>query len=80
VTIIEEEEKEQTLTFAPTEGEEHSVELLKIFCQEAEQEMTAALELAEEEEAESDSMDFAYMYAKMEALERRVMVQILHIQ
>jgi hypothetical protein len=47
---------EQTLMSTPTEGEEHSEELLKIFSQEVEQEMTAALEPAAEEEA--DSMDF----------------------
>jgi hypothetical protein len=44
-TVKEEEEKEQTLMFSPAEGEEHSTELLKIFSQEVEQEMTAALSL-----------------------------------
>jgi hypothetical protein len=78
VTVIEEEEKEQTLTFSPTEGEGHSAELLKIFSQEAEQEMTAALELEVEEEA--DNMDFVDLYDELEALERRVMVQSFHIQ
>jgi hypothetical protein len=78
VTVIEEEEKEQTLMSTPAEGEEHSEELLKIFSQEVEQEMTAALELAAEEEA--DNMDFVDLYEELEALERRVMVQILHIQ
>jgi len=62
----------------PTKGEEHSTELLKIFIQEAEQEITITLELTEEEEA--NSMDFVDLYAKLEALERIVMVQILHIQ
>jgi hypothetical protein len=40
--------------------------------------MTAALEPATEEEA--DSMDFADLYQELEALERRVMVQSLHIR
>jgi hypothetical protein len=40
--------------------------------------MTVALELTKEEEA--DNMDFVDLYAELEALERRVMVQILHIQ
>jgi hypothetical protein len=52
--------------------------LLKIFSQEAETEMTAALEPAAEEEA--DNMDFVDLYEELEALERRVMVQSLHIQ
>jgi hypothetical protein len=39
--------------------------------------MTAALESAVEEEV--DSMDFADLYQKFEALERRVMVQSLQI-
>jgi hypothetical protein len=69
---------EQTLMSTPTEGEEHSTELLKIFSQEAEQEMTAALEPAAEEEA--DNMDFVDLYEELEALERRVMVQSQHIQ
>jgi hypothetical protein len=78
VTVIEEEDKEQTLAFSPTEGEEHSAELLKIFSQEDEQEMTTALELAAEEEA--DKMDFIDLYEEPKSLERRVMVKILHIQ
>jgi hypothetical protein len=40
--------------------------------------MTAALEPAAEEE--TDNMDFVDLYEELEALERRVMVQILHIQ
>jgi hypothetical protein len=52
--------------------------LLKIFSQEVEQEMTAALELATEEEV--DSMEFVDMYADLEVLERREMVKIFHIQ
>jgi hypothetical protein len=71
----EEEEMEQTLMSTPAEGEEHSEELLKIFSQEAEQEMTAALEPAAEEEA--DNIDFVDLYAELESLERRVMVQNL---
>jgi hypothetical protein len=51
-------------------GEEHSTELLKIFSQEAEREITAALELAEEEEA--DNIDFFELYEELEAQERRV--------
>jgi hypothetical protein len=64
--------------FSPAEGEEHSTKLLKIFSQEAEQEMTAALEPAAEEEA--DIIDFVDLCEELEALERRVIVQILHIQ
>jgi hypothetical protein len=74
----EEEEMEQTLMSTPTEGEEHSEEWLKIFSQEAETEMTAALEPAAERE--TDNMDLVDLYAELESLERRVMVQILHIQ
>jgi hypothetical protein len=71
---VKEEEMEQTLMSTPAEGEEHSAEFLKIFSQEAEQEMTVALELTEEEEA--DIMEFVDLYEELEALERRVMVQI----
>jgi hypothetical protein len=77
-TVKEEEEKEQTLMFSPAEEEEHSTELLKIFSQEDEQEMTAALESAAEEEA--DNIDFVDLYEELEALERRVIVQSMHIQ
>jgi hypothetical protein len=52
--------------------------LLNIFSQEAEQEMTATLELAAVEE--EDNMDFFDLCEELEALERRVMVQIFHIQ
>jgi hypothetical protein len=41
-------------------GEEHSTELLKIFNQKAKREITATLELAEEEEA--DNIDFVELY------------------
>jgi hypothetical protein len=73
----EEEEMEQTLMSTPAEGEEHSEEWLKIFSQEAETEMTATLEPAAERE--TDNIDLVDLYAELEALERRVMVQILHI-
>jgi hypothetical protein len=62
----------------PAEGEVNSAELLKIFIQEPEHEMIVALELTEEEEA--DNMDIANLYAELEAIERRVMVQKFHIQ
>jgi hypothetical protein len=44
----------------PEEGDEHSKEWLKIFIQEAKQEMTVALKPVVEEEA--DSMDFVDLY------------------
>jgi hypothetical protein len=56
----EEEEMEQTLMSTPAEGDEHSVELLKIFSQEAEKEMTASLEPIAEKEAYN--MDFFDLY------------------
>jgi hypothetical protein len=74
-TIKEEEEKEKTLMFSRVKGEENSIELLKIFSQEAEQEMIAALESAVEGEAAN--MDFAELY---EELERRVNMQSRNIQ
>jgi hypothetical protein len=46
-------EEEQILNSVPTEGGENSIELLKIFSQEVEQEMTATLEFTTEEEADS---------------------------
>jgi hypothetical protein len=52
--------------------------LLKIFSQGVEQEMTAALEPAAEEEA--DNIDFVELYEELEALERRVNMQSRHIQ
>jgi hypothetical protein len=48
--------------------EEHSEELLKIFSQEDELEMTTALELATEKEA--DDIDFDEMHEELEALEK----------
>jgi hypothetical protein len=62
----------------PGEGEENSSKLLRIFSQETEQEMTAALKPVEEGEAYI--MEFANMYEELESLEIRVMVQIFHIQ
>jgi hypothetical protein len=59
-------------------GEEHSTKLLKIFSQEVEREITAALELAEEEEA--DNIDFVELYEELEAQERRVNMQSRHLQ
>jgi hypothetical protein len=52
--------------------------LLKIFSQEAEQEMTTTLKPVEEEEV--DSMDFVDLCEELEALERRVIVQSQNIQ
>jgi hypothetical protein len=46
----------------------HSIELLKNFSSRAEQEMTAALEPATEEE--EDNIDFVELYEELEALER----------
>jgi hypothetical protein len=69
---------EQTLMSTPAEGEEHSAELLKIFSQEAETGMTAALEPAAEERA--NSIDFVELYEELEALERRMIAQSQHIQ
>jgi hypothetical protein len=61
----------------PTEGDEHSREWLKIFSQEAEQEMSIALESTTEEE--TNSMDFVELYEELESLDIRVMVQSLNI-
>jgi hypothetical protein len=69
---------EKTLMFSPAGEEEHSTEMLKIFSREVEQEMTVALKPAEEEEV--DITYFVDMYKELEALERRVMVQSLHIR
>jgi hypothetical protein len=73
------EELEQMLEAAQAEEEdEHSEEWLNIFSQEAEK--TATLKLAEAEEEEADSMSFVDLCEQIEALERRVIVQGLHIQ
>jgi hypothetical protein len=75
------EEMEQTLTFVRKVEDEHSTEWLKIFSQEAGQEITMILEAAEEaKEEEEDNMDFLDLYEELESLEKRVIVQSLHIQ
>jgi hypothetical protein len=60
------------------ENDEHSEEWLNIFSQETER--TATWEFAEEEEEEADNISFANLYEQIEALERRVIVQGMHIQ
>jgi hypothetical protein len=60
------EEKEHILMSVPIEGEEHSAESLDIFSQEAEQEMTAALGSAAEEEA--DNIDFVGLCEELKLL------------
>jgi hypothetical protein len=75
---VMEEEVEQTLMVSQEEKDEHSTEWLKIFSQEVETWMTVALKPAAEEEV--DNMDFVDLCEELEALERRVMVQSLHIQ
>jgi hypothetical protein len=75
---VKEEHTVYILTQQENEGEENSKELLNIFSQEAEQEMTVSLKLAAEDE--TYSMDFADLYEELKALERRVMVQNLHIR
>jgi hypothetical protein len=47
-------------TFIQIVGDEHSAEVLKIFIQEVEPEMTAALEPAEEEEV--DNINFVELH------------------
>jgi hypothetical protein len=59
-------------------GEEHSTELLKIFSQEAELEMTAALEPAAEKEA--DDIDFAELHEELEALEKGRHIQQVKLE
>jgi hypothetical protein len=70
--------------FSQGEKEENSKEWLKIFIQEAEMKITAVLQAVkeeeEEEEEEEENIDFVDLHEELEALERRVMVQILHIQ
>jgi hypothetical protein len=68
--IFLEEEKEKTLGSA--------LELIIIFSQEAEQEMTTTLEPAAEHEV--DNMEFFELYKELEALERKVNIQIRNIQ
>jgi hypothetical protein len=70
---------EQVFETAQAEEEdEHSKEWLNIFSQETEK--TAALELAEEEEEEADNISLVDLYEQIEAMERRVIVQGMHIQ
>jgi hypothetical protein len=64
--------------FVQGEKDERSTEWLKIFSQDVEIEMTTTLKPAIKEEA--DIMDFVDLCEELEALERRVMVQGLHIQ
>jgi hypothetical protein len=60
------------------ENDEHSEEWLNIFSQETEE--TTTWEFAEEEEEEADNINFVDMYEQIEALERRMKVQSMHIQ
>jgi hypothetical protein len=60
------------------EDDEHSEEWLSIFSQETEK--TATWEFATEEEEEADNICFADLWKQIEALERRVIVQGVHIQ
>jgi hypothetical protein len=70
---------EQVLEATQAEEEdEHSEEWLNTFSQEAEK--TATLELAEAEEEEADNMSFVDLCEQIESLERRVIVQGMHIQ
>jgi hypothetical protein len=60
------------------EDDEHSEEWLSIFSQETEK--TTTWEYAAEEEEEADNICFADLWEQIEALERRVKVQSVHIQ
>jgi hypothetical protein len=62
------------------EGNDHFEEWLKFFGQEDETKTTTALELATEEEEETDSMSFDNLCEQIKSLERRVIVQRMHIQ
>jgi hypothetical protein len=70
--------KEKISEASQGEEEEHSTEWLKIFSQEAETEMTVALELAEEEE--EDNIDFVDLCEELESLEREGDGANFHIQ
>jgi hypothetical protein len=74
------EELEQTLEVAQADGEddEHSEEWLNIFSQEAKK--TATWEFAAAEEEGVDIICFADLWRQIEALEKRVKVQGVHIQ
>jgi hypothetical protein len=61
-----------------TKGDEHSEEWLEIFISKSEQEMTAKLEFAIEEE--EDNIDFSNLCEELEALEKKVNMQSQHIQ
>jgi hypothetical protein len=66
---VMEEEMEQTLMFSQEVEDEHSTEWLKIFSQEDGYEITAVLEIAEEEEEEEvDNMDFSNLCEELETL------------
>jgi hypothetical protein len=78
VTVKKKEKLEQTLEVAQAEDDENSEEWLDTFSQVAER--TAAFELAKEEEEEANSISFANLCEQIEALERRVMLQGMHIQ
>jgi hypothetical protein len=58
---------EETLMSTPIEGEYNSVELLKIFSQEAEQGIIVVMEVTKTEEVEEEegSIDFADMYEEV---------------
>jgi hypothetical protein len=73
------EELEQVFETTHVEKEDkHSEEWLNIFSQETEK--TVAFDLAEEEEEEAYNISLVDLYEKIEALERRVIVQGMHIQ
>jgi hypothetical protein len=76
--VVTVREMEQTSEAAQAEEDEHSKEWLNIFSQEAEK--TATLELAVEKEEEADNMSFVDLCEQIETLERRVIVQRMHIQ
>jgi hypothetical protein len=72
---IKELEKTQVFSQA-VEEDEHSKEWLNIFSQEDENPATLKLTVEEEE----NIIDFVALCEQLEALERRVMVQSMHIQ
>jgi hypothetical protein len=77
----QEAEKEMTATLElAAEEDEHSLEWLEIFGQRVEQKVTVVLETIEAEEEEADNIDFVVLCEEIEALERRVKVQGMHIQ
>jgi hypothetical protein len=72
------DEKEQILRFVLIEGEENSTKFINVFSQEAEQKMTVALGPATKEE--ENNIEFSSLCEELEALERRVEMQGMHIQ